>query len=564
MNQTPGGDPRRVRLAFADRLALPGLLVLAGSLRLVLVPDGGTWDSDQGRDLLTLRSMAEDGVLPLLGPVTSVGAVHHGAAYYYLLAPFAVLGRLDPAVVALAFVAAGVATVGLVWWLARSIGGAVAGLIAGLLVAVSPSAIAASVTIWNPNLVAPATALALAAAWRAWTSRRPGWWIVGIGAVGLAAQLHVISSILVAPVGALLVADLRRSTAPERRRLARATVGGLAVAGALFLPLIAHELGTGFDQLRAVLDFLRGERGPATLDVATRLVVASYRMASWPIVGLAIDTPVVASLVSGLFVGVALWCWRRNKGTARTGSRWLISTILWSAAVLAVVAPDLAMIVRGLPNDQYHAATDPIIPVLLGLGIAGLLPEGALTGASRAGGQLAPRGLLAVAIVAALVIVEVSCFPPLRDPDGGWPAARSAAERVARTTGDRDLLVVGLPRFKPTDGLVFPLSHLGLPVVDEAAAAGALVVVCDRLFEPSLGAACGGDAERGVEREQPRFGHLADRFDLSGRTSISVYLPVAGAGLRGRGGIGGLSRDALGYGETWRRGATALSGRASS
>jgi hypothetical protein len=100
--------------ATSEGVVLLSLLALASVLRFVSLADRGAWDSDQGRDLLVLRSLLVDGALPLVGPVTSVGGVHHGAAYYYLLAPVAILSGLDPAVIAWPFALAGVAMVGLV------------------------------------------------------------------------------------------------------------------------------------------------------------------------------------------------------------------------------------------------------------------------------------------------------------------------------------------------------------------------------------------------------------------------------------------------------------------
>ena len=47
----------------------------------------GMWDADQGHDMLVLRAFVRDGVVPLLGPPTSIGDVHHGAAL--LLPPVA-------------------------------------------------------------------------------------------------------------------------------------------------------------------------------------------------------------------------------------------------------------------------------------------------------------------------------------------------------------------------------------------------------------------------------------------------------------------------------------------
>ena len=117
--------------------------------------------------LLAIR----DGVVPLLGPPTSIGDVHHGAWYYYLLSPIAALtGGDSPLAVVAVIAVAGIAAVGVVWWLARSIGGPVmgpvAGAIAGLALATSAAAIDESTFIWNPNLIALSSAIALAGAWR--------------------------------------------------------------------------------------------------------------------------------------------------------------------------------------------------------------------------------------------------------------------------------------------------------------------------------------------------------------------------------------------------------------
>ena len=71
-----------------------------------------------------LRALVRDGVIPLLGPPTSIGDVHHGALYYYLLSPAAFLTGGDSPLAVTALIAfAGIAAVLVTWWLARSIGG---------------------------------------------------------------------------------------------------------------------------------------------------------------------------------------------------------------------------------------------------------------------------------------------------------------------------------------------------------------------------------------------------------------------------------------------------------
>ncbi len=193
-----------------EAAAIVGIVALAAVLRFGDLAARGTWDADQGTDLLVLWRMVHEGAWPLLGPHTSIGDVHHGVLYYYLLAPVAFLSGADPLAVVAFIALAGTAAVAVVWWLARSMGGPVAGIVAALLIAVSGSAIEESTFIWNPNLIALSSAAALASAWRAWTTRRARWWIVAAAAQAVTMHCHVLGVVMLVPLGGLLVADVRR------------------------------------------------------------------------------------------------------------------------------------------------------------------------------------------------------------------------------------------------------------------------------------------------------------------------------------------------------------------
>ena len=80
-----------------ERYVLPALLALAAVMRFPNLATRGTWEADQGHDMLMLRALVQDGIVPLLGPPTSIGDVHHGAWYYYLLSPAAALTGGDSA-----------------------------------------------------------------------------------------------------------------------------------------------------------------------------------------------------------------------------------------------------------------------------------------------------------------------------------------------------------------------------------------------------------------------------------------------------------------------------------
>ena len=94
------------RLGVSERVAfwlgIVGIVAVAAILRLVNLSTRGTWDADQGHDMLVLRDLIQRGQVPLLGPPTSIGDFHHGVLYYFLLAPAAALSGTDPTGVTLA------------------------------------------------------------------------------------------------------------------------------------------------------------------------------------------------------------------------------------------------------------------------------------------------------------------------------------------------------------------------------------------------------------------------------------------------------------------------------
>ena len=526
-----------------DRVVILALLALAAVLRFPDLPTRGTWDADQGHDMLVLRALVRDGAVPLLGPPTSIGDVHHGAWYYYLLAPAAALGGAAPEAVVGAIALAGVAAVGVTWWVGRLLGGAVTGLVAGLLMAVSVTAIEESTFIWNPNLIPLASALALAGTWRAWSTRRARWWLLAVLGVVVTMQCHVLGVVLLPPILGVLLADARRRPAgQERDSVVRAGLGGVAILVLGYVPLVVNELTTGSSETRAFLDYLREGGDPVALDPLARILFVGIRNLAWPLTGLVTDA--LGAAVAASAAVIAILAWRSRAGSAspanpaspaspagsespagsaspaeRTAVRWMAATLAWSTIVLALAAPSLATVTPGLPNDHYHSFLDPLVFVVVGLGAAALW---------RAGGErdqtvrALARGAAAIG-VGALVAFNAVRWPPPVAPDGGWPAARDAAVRIDGWLDGRPVALLGLPELKPADAIGFPLADRGVRIVP-AAEAQALVIVCDRLFEAAIGAACGGPAEGAAVGSPGRFAMLVDRFDVSDRTSVSVYL----------------------------------------
>ena len=523
----------RVPLAALVVLAL---VLLAALTRLPGLDERGRWDADQGHDMLVLRALVTEGEIPLLGPPTSIGTFHHGAVYYYLLAPAAIASGADPVAVTFWIALFGIAAVAAVWWLGRLAGGPLAGALAGLLAAVSPAGIDESTFIWNPNLIPLAAALAFAGVLRARQTGGNRWWLLAATGAMVTMQCHVLGVVILPPIAlawAVEVRRRRRSRAPLRSLLWTGAAA-LAILAVGYVPLAIHELQTGFTETRAILDYLGGGGGSASSGPLVRIGLVGWRSVTWPLVGLVTDRPLVSGVATLIVVALGIVAATVGRAADRAAVRWLLAVLAWSVVALAIFAPSLATVTPGLPNDHYHAFLDPIVLAVAGVGLArlaaGVRRQAAGVQRHAAGAGRMPvttSWVLAGGLTVALVVIGVTAWPPRVADDGGWLLVDEAAARVARTVGDAPVLLDGIPPFKSADALRFPLLRNGTQVLDDPAEGtwANAVVVCDPLFEKAVGAACGGPAEDAWLAEDTAMGglQLVDRFRAGSRRVISVY-----------------------------------------
>jgi 4-amino-4-deoxy-L-arabinose transferase-like glycosyltransferase len=485
-----GASPEVAGVSRREVAALAVIIALAALLRYAFLPTRGEFDADQGHDMLVLRDLVTSGIVPLLGPPTSVGAGHHGALYYWLLAPAAAIGGADSPTAVVAFIAAlGVAAVALTWWLARSIAGAVAGLSAALILAVSSTAIGTATFLWNPSLMPAASALAFVGARLAWRDRRARWWLVAAFGAMVTMQCHTLGAVIIPPLAALwLAAAVRAGPGLERRRHLLAGLGVIAVLAAGYLPLVAHELGSGLSETHAVLDYVARGGEPSSLDPMTRILVVLVRVVGWPLVGPLAAYPPANGLALVLVWAIVVWRLVRGRGDERLMIAWLGWAVAFAAVFLGVLVPSSA-IVTPLPVDHYHAELDPVVATIVGIGVAALARGRRGTAAGSRARLFGPAA--AVLVVGVIVGWNALRVPPPVNPRGDWSAALAAADRIAadaRAGGTIALLSV--PAIKGTDADGFPLTLLGIRPSDPATA-GTVVVLCEDLWAPD----CGGAAE---------------------------------------------------------------------
>ena len=521
---------RASRIGLQDVLCLVGILVLAIVTRLPGLALRGQWDADQGNELLVLLHWVRDGQVPLLGPSTFAGTFHHGALYYYLLAPAAFLTDVDPHAIVLTIAILGLATVAAIWALGYAVGGRWTGHVAGVLAAASPALVLGSTFIWNPNPVPLGAALALLGAVLAWTRYSARWWLLAAVGCTLAMQLHVSGGLLVPPLLLAWVLDLSRRPTGERGTVLLAGLGGAAIVAAGYLPLLVHELQTGFTDIQGLVGYLRGGTGVgAGGDLVTRMLVVAFRSLAWPFTGVITEAPMASAAVTVvviLLLGVAL---RGGGNRARPGLVLFTGTLLWSLPALALTAPTLLSAVPGLPNDHYHTYLDPLVLVVAATGIAaaagyvGRFVDPRASGGRRES-RLVGRGLGLAALVV-LVAVSVWRWPPASAEDGGWPLADEAAVRLIAGQDIPALTLVSLPEVKSPDAIRFPLERRGAVPLSAVAGEdppGGAILVCDPLFEDLMGARCGGEAELAYATHAGTGRVPLDRFTAGARRTITV------------------------------------------
>jgi hypothetical protein len=483
-----------------------------------------------------MRNAITGGGLPVFGPQASSlgGNFHHGALYYDLLLPATWLGNGDPTFVVTEIALLSLLVVPIVWWMARSIGGTAAGLIAATLAAVSASLIGYATFIWNPTLLEPAAAVAFLGAWQALRTGRPQGWLVAAAGSAVAMQSHVAAGVIVVPMAAAFVAALRRSPASGRRRVAAWGAAAVALVALSYLPVIAYELSHGFPETRGIIGHFTGPESTPARDPLTRLLFSAIRILAWPLTRwplVDLKPSFLPSVAVALTLALGL-TWRALKtgpssetidgaATATPASSTAPAEregVRFVGGMLSLIILTLGLGLRavsevqGLPTEQYHVIADPLVLVAAGVVLAGIWRAG--------GGGLARqigRGA-AVAALAGLVAWNVGHWPPFASPDGGWPAAQAAASRIEGISAGSPVALVPLFEEKGGDAYAYPLQRDGTTLV-EVDRANVVVVLCDTYWLTG----CGGPAEAAWLATQPGGLTQVDRFAAAPDRIMTVY-----------------------------------------
>lgn len=251
----------KIFLSGKENIILIGILAVASFLRLYRIAEYMTFLGDEGRDVLIVKQILE-GEFTLLGPRSSAADFYYGPIYYYLITPFLWLFKYDPVGPAVFIGVLGVITVYLVFIVGRRFFGSAAGLIAGLLYALSPVVISYSHSSWNPNPLPLVSLLVLFILYLA--IKTPSVWkflLVGL-LLGIAMQLQYLALFLIAIVGFYMFFG---TFIQEKKNFFVEFIKRLLSIGIGFIigwsPFLAFEVLHGFPNLRTLFNLLTGKYG---------------------------------------------------------------------------------------------------------------------------------------------------------------------------------------------------------------------------------------------------------------------------------------------------------------
>lgn len=339
------------------------VLVLAGAfLRLYRIDEYMTFLGDEGRDVIVVRRLLVNFDLILVGPGTSVGNMYLGPAYYYMMAPFLWLSNYSPVGPAIMVALLGVATIILVWYVAREWFGREAGIVAALLYALSPVVIDQSRFSWNPNIMPFFSLLLIYSIWKYWAKQKWGWLVVVGISFGIMLQSHYLALIMVPFLLLFWVWALFRSLRNNKTKK-NAIKSSLLSALLFFIimsPMVIFDARHGWRNFSAIREFFFG--GDSAVNYSIVWVLSKTR----PVIDLMFERLIpIKSGNSGILLSVTFlltlvwYALRGVKGKYKDSYLLLASWILIGVLGLSFYSNEL--------YDHYYGFLFPAPFLLVGM-----------------------------------------------------------------------------------------------------------------------------------------------------------------------------------------------------
>ncbi|OGK52491.1 hypothetical protein A3B02_01990 [Candidatus Roizmanbacteria bacterium RIFCSPLOWO2_01_FULL_42_14] len=220
---------------------LVGLTCIGLFLRLYKLDAFAQFLGDQGRDAIVLKRIVTLEHFPAVGAPSSIGQVYLGPFYYYLIAPWLLLGNFNPIGPAIGVAVFSTLFIPIMYFGLSQLFNKETGLVAAVFVTFSSTLVSLSRFSWNPNLLPLFGFLAIFSLLKALDTHKKVYWALAGVFFSCAMQLHYI--VLAAGPGVVFL--LGHYLYQQKKKLHRAiwNVNSMVVAFILTsLPLIVFDL----------------------------------------------------------------------------------------------------------------------------------------------------------------------------------------------------------------------------------------------------------------------------------------------------------------------------------
>jgi len=155
---------------------------------------------DQGRDALVIWKLWHEGKLFLIGPVTGLSGIFLGPFYYYLIAPFYLIGGGNPVYPAVFLAFLSTLAILILYILGRSMHSRTAGIVATIIGAFSYNIMTFGRWLSNPNPIFLISLLLLYSMWMVIRGAGKKWWIAIFFLAGLSLHFEAASAVFYIPM----------------------------------------------------------------------------------------------------------------------------------------------------------------------------------------------------------------------------------------------------------------------------------------------------------------------------------------------------------------------------